>query len=350
MKLSRFAFELPEELIAQYPLKYRDDSKLMVADRKTEKITHHKFRDILNFFDKGDALVLNNTKVGRNFLKGNKIRTRADVDVLLLRELNRERHLWDSIINPARKIRVGNRLYFGEYAFIAEVVDNTTSRGRTIRFDFDGSSEDLRILINRIGSPPLPVGINRVSEKIDFERYQTIFAKYEGSVVPPVAGFHFTNLILKTLELKEILLPEITLHASYSNLSTLEGEDLAKYKISSDPYIIKKQDADIINKVKKNRKKVCAVDVSTLQCIESAISSIGGVRTVEDGWTSKFIYPPYNLKVADCLLTNFYLPKSLPYINSAGFGGFNFIANKVYPEAIKNGYRFFVYGDALLIT
>lgn len=348
MKLSSFGFELPQELIANYPLPYREDARLMVVRRATGKISHHIFSDITTFFEKDDVVVLNNTKVSSIYFKGNKEKTGAAINMLLLRELNKEHFRWDTIIDPARKIRVGNKLYFGNHDLVVEVVDNTTSRGRTVRFAFEGSREELLKLLDQLGEPPIKPILQRKAQAIDKKRYQTVYASEPGSVVAPVGGFHFTEYILKSLQLKNVHTPKLTLHLGYNSLGPLDAEDLEKYKYDSDPYNIPPATADIVNQALDNKKKVCAVDVSTLQALETSISSTQRLNP-RSGWSNTFIRPPYKTHIANALLTNFYLPKSIPFVNTAGFGGYKLIKEKVYPTAIAEKYRFFVYGDALLI-
>lgn len=348
MKLSSFGFELPENLIARYPIPFREDARLMVVERATGKISHHKFSDIVNFFTTEDVLVLNDTKVAPVYFNGHKEKTGADINMLLLRELDTENYLWDTIIDPARKIRVGNKLCFGDHELVAEVVDNTTSRGRTVRFAFDGDCDALHNLLDKLGQPPIKPILHREAEPIDKERYQTVYAKKKGSVVAPIGGIHFTDYLLKSLELKDVRMPTITLHISYRSLGSLDAEDLEKYKLGSDAYEIPEETATIVNNALVKNKRVCAVGVSTLQALETAISSTTQLKS-KRGWTNKFIRPPHTTQIANALLTTFYLPKSIPFINTAGFGGYKLIKEKVYPIAIEKGYRFFVYGDALLI-
>lgn len=348
MKLSSFGFSLPEELIAKYPAPFREDARLMVVERTTGKISHHTFSNITKFFTQGDVLVLNDTKVAPVYFNGHKEKTGAVISMLLLRELDKEYHLWDTIIDPARKIRVGNKLYFGNHDLVAEVVDNTTSRGRTIRFSFEGGREALHALLDQLGEPPIRPILDRDAEPIDQERYQTVYAKGKGSVVAPIGGLHFTEYLLKSLELKNVHTPTITLHISYNSLGPLDAEDLEKYKLGSEFFEIPDATAHIVNQAIEKKKRICAVDVSTLQALETSMSSSQTLKP-KKGWTNKFIRPPYTPKIANALLTNFYLPKSVPFVNTVGFGGYDLIKKKVYPTAIAEGYRFFAYGDALLI-
>lgn len=348
MKLSSFGFELPKELIAKYPAPYREDARLMVVKRATGEISHHTFSSITKFFKPDDVLVLNDTKVSPVYFQGNKEKTGDAINMLLLRELDPSSFLWDTIIDPARKIRVGNELFFGNHDLVAEVVDNTTSRGRTVRFSFEGSNEELHTLLDQLGEPPIEPVLDRPAEPIDKERYQTVFAKNKGSVIAPLAGLHFTEYILKSLQLKNVHTPTVTLHISYNSLGQLDAEDLEKYKLGSDAFDIPPTTAAVVNKALDNGKKVCAVDVSTLQALESSISSIQRLKP-KSGWSNTFIRPPYKLNIANALLTNFYPPKSIPFVNSAGFAGYKLLKEKVYPAAIAEGYQFGIYGSALLI-
>ncbi|MEM7361985.1 MAG: S-adenosylmethionine:tRNA ribosyltransferase-isomerase, partial [Bacteroidota bacterium] len=316
MKLSSFGFELPKELIANYPIPYREDAKLMVVRRTTGQISHHIFNEITTFFSAGDVVVLNDTKVAPIYFKGNKEKTGASINMLLLRELSEEQFRWDTIIDPARKIRVGNKLYFGNHDLFVEVVDNTTSRGRTVRFAFEGSRDELLNLLDQLGNPPIKPILGRKAEPIDRERYQTVYASKPGSVVAPIGGFHFTEYILKSLELQNVHTPKLTLHLGCNSLGPLDAEDLEKYKHDSDPYDIPPATAEIVNQALDNKKKVCAVDVSTLQALESSISSTQRLKP-KIGWSNTFIRPPYKPQIANALLTNFYSPKSIPFVNTA---------------------------------
>lgn len=350
-KLSSFNFTLPKELVAQYPAAERDQSRLMVIHRKTGKIEHVIFKDILNYFDDGDVMVFNNTKVFPARLYGQKEKTGAKIEVFLLRELNHDARLWDVLVDPARKIRVGNKLYFedenGHDALVAEVVDNTTSRGRTIRFLFDGPEEDFQNELLRLGNTPLPKYIEREPEPLDRERYQTIFAKEVGAVAAPTAGLHYSRELMKRLELKGINFAEITLHIGLGTFRTIDVEDLSKHKMEAEYFRIDAPAAETVNKSKLANKKICAVGTTAIRAMETAVSAEQLLKPVE-GWTNKFIYPPYDFSIANCMVTNFHLPKSSLLIMVCAFGGMDLIM-EAYKEAIKEKYRFFSYGDAMLI-
>ena len=348
MKLSQFRYYLPPELIASHPPKDRDDSKLIVLDRKKQSIKHKSFKDILKFYNDGDVFVINNTKVFPARLFGIKEKTGADIEVFLLRELNRETRLWDVLVDPARKIRIGNKLYFGEdESLVAEVIDNTTSRGRTLRFLFDGSYEEFKKTIKRLGKTPLPKIHDRPSEPEDEERYQTIYAKHEGSIAAPTAGLHFSRELMKRLELKGVSFAEITLHTGLGNFRNIEVEDLTKHKMDSEELITDEENTQIINKAIKNKKNVCAVGTTSMKALETSVSITGMVRPYE-GWTNKFIFPPYKVKVADSMITNLHLPQSPMMMCVAAFAGYDFLM-KAYKNAIERKYKFFTYGDAMLI-
>ncbi len=348
MKLSMFKFNLPKELLAEYPSKNRDESKLMVVDRATGKITHKKFKDVINYFDEGDVMVLNDTKVFPARMYGNKEKTGAKIEVFLLRELNKESRLWDVLVDPARKIRIGNKLYFGENDnVVAEVIDNTTSRGRTLRFLFDGPYEDFRKALYDLGETPLPKYIKRAVEESDIDRYQTVFAKNEGAVAAPTAGLHFSRELLKRLEIKGVDYANITLHIGLGTFRMVEVEDLTKHKMDSEDALITEDNCKIINKAKDKKKKVCAVGTTVMRTLESSVSTTGHVNPYA-GWTNKFIFPPYDFSVANCMITNFHMPESTLLMQVAAFGGYDLIM-KAYKEAIKEKYRFYSYGDAMLI-
>jgi S-adenosylmethionine:tRNA ribosyltransferase-isomerase len=350
-KLSSFNFTLPKELIAQYPAEERDQSRLMVIHRNTGKIEHKTFKDILNIFEDGDVMIFNNTKVFPARLYGQKEKTGAKIEVFLLRELNHEARLWDVLVDPARKIRVGNKLYFedenGLDALVAEVVDNTTSRGRTIRFLFDGPEEDFQKELLRLGNMPLPKYIEREPEALDRERYQTIFAKEVGAVAAPTAGLHFSRELMKRLELKGVNFAELTLHIGLGTFRTIDVEDLSKHKMEAEYFKIGAQASETVNKGIQNDKKICAVGTTVMRSIETAVSADKMLKPVE-GWTNKFIYPPFDFNIANCMITNFHLPKSSLLIMACAFGGFDLVM-EAYKEAIKEQYRFFSYGDAMLI-
>lgn len=348
MKLSNFNFNLPKELLAEFPAENRDEARLMVIDRKTKTIEHKLFKDVLDYFDEGDVMVLNNTKVFPARLYGNKEKTGARIEVFLLRELNSEQRLWDVLVDPARKIRIGNKLYFGDDdSLVAEVIDNTTSRGRTLRFLYDGSYEEFRSKLTELGETPIPKYINREVVPEDAERYQTIYAKEEGAVAAPTAGLHFSKHLLKRLEIKGIDFAEITLHVGLGTFNPVEVEDLSKHKMDSEELIITQEACDIVNKAKVNKHKVCAVGTTTMRAMESSVSSAKTLNPYV-GWTNKFIFPPYDFSVADCMITNFHTPKSTLLMMISAFMGHD-LMRKAYDEAIKEGYRFYTYGDAMLI-
>ncbi|MFL0354264.1 tRNA preQ1(34) S-adenosylmethionine ribosyltransferase-isomerase QueA [Xanthomarina sp. GH4-25] len=348
MKLSHFSFDLPEELLAEYPSEHRDEARLMVLNREKQTIEHKMFKDLIDYFDKDDVMILNNTKVFPARLFGNKEKTGARIEVFLLRELNEEQRLWDVLVDPARKIRIGNKLYFGEgESLVAEVIDNTTSRGRTLRFLYDGSYRDFRMKLQELGETPLPKYIKRDVEPEDEERYQTIFAKNEGAVAAPTAGMHFSKHLLKRLEIKGVNFAEVTLHVGLGTFNPVEVEDLSKHKMDSEEIIIKKDAVDIINTGIKNRKRVCAVGTTAMRSIESSVSSSGTLNEF-DGWSNKFIFPPYDFSIANCMITNFHTPKSTLLMMASAFAGHDFI-KKAYDEAIKEKYKFYSYGDAMLI-
>lgn len=348
MKLSNFSFNLPKELLAEFPAENRDESKLMVVNRKTQTIEHRQFKDIIEYFDEGDVMVLNNTKVFPARLYGNKEKTGARIEVFLLRELNSEQRLWDVLVDPARKIRIGNKLYFGDDdSLVAEVIDNTTSRGRTLRFLYDGSYEEFRSKLTELGETPIPKYINREVVPEDAERYQTIYAKEEGAVAAPTAGLHFSKHLLKRLEIKGIDFAEITLHVGLGTFNPVEVEDLSKHKMDSEELIITQKACDIVNNAKVKKHKICAIGTTSMRAMESSVSS---ARTLNPyvGWTNKFIFPPYDFSVADCMVTNFHTPKSTLLMMISAFMGHD-LMRKAYDEAIKEGYRFYTYGDAMLI-
>ncbi len=348
MKLSDFDYKLPDKYLAQHPSQERDESKLMLLNRKEEKIEHLIFKDIIDFYDEGDVIVLNNTKVFPARLFGNKEKTGARIEVFLLRELNEDQRLWDVLVDPARKIRIGNKLYFGEdESLVAEVIDNTTSRGRTLRFLFDGPYIEFRTKLQELGETPLPKYINRAVEPQDKERFQTIYAKDEGAVAAPTAGLHFSKHLLKKLEIKGVLLPEITLHIGLGTFSPVDVEDLSKHKMDSEELKINLDSVNIINSALKNKKKICAVGTTVMRGLESSVSTFGTLNTY-NGWTHKFIYPPFDFSIANSMITNFHTPKSTLLMMVSAFGGKDFVL-KAYKEAMKNKYKFSSYGDAMLI-
>ena len=348
MKLSSFNFNLPKEIIAQYPAKNRDEAKLMVIDRKTKKIEHKKFSDVLKYFGDGDVMLLNNTKVFPARLYGTKEKTGAKIEVFLLRELNQGQFLWDVLVDPARKIRVGNKLYFGQNDdLIAEVVDNTTSRGRTIRFLYDGDYEKFKKVLYGLGETPLPKYIKRPVEPLDAERYQTVYARVEGAVAAPTAGMHFSRELLKRLEIKGVELAEVTLHTGLGTFRTIDVEDLSKHKMDAEEIIIPDRAVKIVNEAKGKHKKICAVGTTTMRAVESAVSAEHFLKPYS-GWTNLFIHPPYDFSIANAMITNFHMPKSSLLIMASAFGGYDLIM-KSYEIAIKEKYRFSTYGDAMLI-
>ncbi|TWO33376.1 tRNA preQ1(34) S-adenosylmethionine ribosyltransferase-isomerase QueA [Seonamhaeicola sediminis] len=348
MKLSNFGFNLPQELLAEYPSENRDESRLMVLNRKEQTIEHKLFKDIIDYFDQDDVLILNNTKVFPARLYGNKEKTGARIEVFLLRELNEEQRLWDVLVDPARKIRIGNKLYFGDdETLVAEVIDNTTSRGRTLRFLYDGSYSDFRRKLQELGETPLPKYIKRDVEPEDEDRYQTIYAKNEGAVAAPTAGLHFSKHLLKRLEIKGVNFAEVTLHVGLGTFNPVEVEDLSKHKMDSEEISIDRFAVETVNKAIQNKKRVCAVGTTAMRTIESSVSS-NGLLNEMDGWTNKFIFPPYDFSIANCMITNFHTPKSTLLMMVSAFAGHDFIM-KAYEEAVKEKYRFYSYGDAMLI-
>lgn len=348
MKLSEFDFELPEELIAKYPSENRDESRMMVIHRKTGEIEHRKFKDIIEYFDEGDIMIRNNTKVFPARMYGNKEKTGAKIEVFLLRELNRDSLLWDVLVDPARKIRIGNKLYFGEdESLVAEVIDNTTSRGRTLRFLFDGSYDEFKAKITELGETPLPKYIKREVEESDEERYQTIYASEEGAVAAPTAGLHFSRELLKRLEIKGVEFAELTLHVGLGTFRQVEVEDLTKHKMDSEQTIISEQAANAVNKAKLNKNKVCAIGTTSMRSIETSVSTEGLLKPF-DGWTNRFIFPPYEFNIADALVTNFHTPQSTLLMLVSAFMGHELMM-RAYKEAVKEKYRFYSYGDAMLI-
>jgi len=348
MKLSHFQFDLPEELLAEHPSDIRDEARLMVLDRKKKTIEHKLFKDIIDYFQEDDVMILNNTKVFPARLYGNKEKTGARIEVFLLRELNEEQRLWDVLVDPARKIRIGNKLYFGDDdTLVAEVIDNTTSRGRTLRFLYDGSYREFRRKLTELGETPLPKYIKRDVEPEDEERYQTIFAKKEGAVAAPTAGLHFSKHLLKRLEIKGVHLPEVTLHVGLGTFNAVEVEDLSKHKMDSEEIEILEGAADVINRGIAEKRRVCAVGTTAMRTVESSVSSSGTLNDFS-GWTNKFIFPPYDFSIANSMITNFHTPKSTLLMMVSAFAGHDFI-KEAYEEAVKEKYRFYTYGDAMLI-
>ncbi len=349
MKLSQFKYNLPKDLIAKFPAENRDESRLMVLNRKTGKIEHRIFKDIIEYLNENDVLVFNNTKVFPARLYGNKEKTGAEIEVFLLRELNREQRLWDVLVDPARKIRIGNKLYFGEDdVLVAEVIDNTTSRGRTLRFLFDGTYEEFKDTLYRLGEMPVPKHIlQREVVPEDRERYQTVYAKHEGAVAAPTAGLHFSKHLLKRLEIKGINFAEVTLHVGLGNFRTVDVEDLTKHKMDSEQIIILEEAARTINKAKSEQHNICAVGTTVLRTLESSVTTDGFLKPFE-GWTNKFIFPPYDFAVPNMLVTNFHLPLSTLLMMVSAFAGYDQLMD-AYKVAIKEKYRFGTYGDAMLI-
>ncbi len=348
MKLSHFQFHLPAELLAEFPAENRDESRLMVVNRATKTIEHKLFKDVIDYFDDGDVMIMNNTKVFPARLYGNKEKTGARIEVFLLRELNAEQRLWDVLVDPARKIRIGNKLYFGDDdSLVAEVIDNTTSRGRTLRFLYDGSYEEFRLKLRDLGETPIPKYINREVIPEDEERYQTIYAKVEGAVAAPTAGLHFSKHLLKRLEIKGVNFAEVTLHVGLGTFNPVEVEDLSKHKMDSEELIIPQESCDVVNAAKIRKSKICCVGTTSMRAIESSVSSNNTLNPF-NGWTNKFIFPPYDFSIADCMITNFHTPKSTLLMMISAFCGHD-LMKKAYEEAIKEKYRFYSYGDAMLI-
>ena len=350
-KLSQFNYDLPEKLVAEYPVKERDESRLMVVHRDTGKIEHKIFKDVIDYFDDGDTFIFNNTKVFPARMYGIKEKTEANIEVFLLRELNKESRLWDVLVDPARKIRVGNKLFFkneaGEERLVAEVVDNTTSRGRTIRFYFEGDDEEFGKILEEIGHTPLPKYFKRDSEPLDTERYQTIYAKQTGAVAAPTAGLHFSRELMKRMEIKGLDFAELTLHIGLGTFRNIEVEDLSKHKMDAEYFQITQEAAEVVNKSKTSNKRVVAVGTTSMRSIESAVSANSLLKAAE-GWTNKFIFPNYEFNIADAMITNFHLPKSSVLIMACAFGGTELLM-EAYAEAVKEEYRFFTYGDSMLI-
>jgi S-adenosylmethionine:tRNA ribosyltransferase-isomerase len=348
MKLSQFRFDLPLNLIAQHPTKRREDSKLMVVHRHTGQIENRTFKDILEYFDDKDVFIVNNTKVFPARMYGRKEKTGAKIEVFLLRELNKPNRLWDVIVDPARKIRVGNKLYFGENEeLVAEVVDNTTSRGRTIKFLWEDSEESFRGMLEKLGETPLPKYIKRKPELEDKERYQTVYAKHEGAVAAPTAGLHFSKELIKRCEIHGIRFSEITLHTGLGTFRPIEVEDLSKHKMDAEYFNIEKECCDIINKAKERESRICAIGTTSLRASESSITSTKFMKPAE-GWTNSFLYPPHDFSICDSLVTNFHFPKTSLYILTCAFAGYD-LTVEAYKKAIKDKYRFFSYGDAMLV-
>ena len=347
MKLSKFKFDLPAELLAEYPSQNRDESRLMVVNRKEGTIEHKVFKDVLDYFDEGDVLVMNNTKVFPARLYGNKEKTGAKIEVFLLRELNRDNLLWDVLVDPARKIRIGNKLYFGDDDLVAEVIDNTTSRGRTLRFLFDGTHEEFKNIIESLGETPIPKYIKREVEPEDEDRYQTVYAEVEGAVAAPTAGLHFSKHLMKRCEIKGVEFAPLTLHVGLGTFRQVEVEDLTKHKMDSEEIEIPESTTQIVNNAIKRKNKIVSVGTTSMRCLETSVSTDGFLKPYK-GWTNKFIFPPYDFSIADMMITNFHMPESTLLMMTAAFGGYDLIM-EAYQKAIKEKYRFYSYGDAMLI-
>ncbi|MBL7772028.1 MAG: tRNA preQ1(34) S-adenosylmethionine ribosyltransferase-isomerase QueA [Chitinophagaceae bacterium] len=348
MKLAQFSYDLPVNLIAQTPAKNRDESKLMVVHKDSGKIEHKTFKQVLDYFDDKDVMIANNTKVFNARLYGRKEKTGAKIEVFLLRELNKQNRLWDVIVEPARKIRVGNKLYFGEdNSLVAEVVDNTTSRGRTIRFLFDGTNEELKTILDNMGETPLPKYIKRKPDDSDKERYQTVYAKNEGAVAAPTAGLHFSRELIKRLEIKGVRFAEITLHTGLGTFRPIEVEDISKHKMDAEFYDVDDYACKVVNKAKEEGRRICAIGTTSVRALESSITTTGLLKP-SSGWTNIFIHPPYDFSLTNSLITNFHLPKTSLLIMISAFMGHE-LMQEAYKVAIKNKYRFFSYGDAMLI-
>lgn len=348
MKLSEFRYELPKGMVAQHPTDHRDESRLLVLHKDAGEIEHRDFKDITEYFDEGDVMVMNDTKVFPARLYGNKEKTGAKIEVFLLRELNKESRLWDVLVDPARKIRIGNKLYFGEDdSLVAEVIDNTTSRGRTLRFLFDGPYEDFRKTLYELGHTPLPKYIEREAEPNDEERYQTIYAQKEGAVAAPTAGLHFSRELLKRLEIQGLDFATLTLHTGLGTFRPVEVEDLTKHKMDSEEVFINEDAVKTVNRALDEKKRVCAIGTTVMRAMESAVTTQKHLKPFE-GWTNKFIFPPYEFQVGNAMITNFHMPESTLLMLVCAFGGYDNVM-KAYKEAIKKKYRFYSYGDAMLI-
>ncbi len=348
MKLSQYGYELSADMLAKYPQEERDESRLMIIHRDSGLIEHKQFKDIIDIFETTDLLVTNDTKVFPARLYGNKEKTGAEIEIFLLRELNEELRLWDVLVDPARKIRIGNKLYFGDNdLMVAEVIDNTTSRGRTLRFLYDGPHEEFRDALYQLGETPLPRWVREKVEPEDAERYQTIYAQNEGAVVAPTAGLHFSRHLLKRLEIKGVELAPLTLHVGLGSFRTVDVEDLSKHKVDSEQFRLEQSTADKINATKANGGRVVSIGTTVMRALESSVSTGGMVKPME-GWTNKFIFHPYDFSVADAMITNFHLPYTTQLMMVAAFVGYDTVMN-AYEIAKKEGYRFGTYGDAMLI-
>jgi S-adenosylmethionine:tRNA ribosyltransferase-isomerase len=347
MKLSEFQYDYSSKIIAKYPAEPRDSSRMMVVHRNTGQIEHRNFRDILEYFTEGDVYILNDSKVFPARLYGSKEKTGAQIEVFMLRELNRDSRLWDVVVDPARKIRVGNKLFFGDNDLVAEVVDNTTSRGRTIRFLFDNNENDFDAVVDRLGHMPIPDYLERKAEVRDRVDYQTVFARNKGSVSAPEAGLHFSVEVMKRLELQGVEPVFVTLHTGLGSFREVEVEDLSKHKMDSENYNITPLAAEQVNQAKRGKKKVLAVGSTVMRAVESSVSA-NRLLNAGGGWTDRFIFPPYDFNIANCYLTNFHPPKSTSLMLTAAFLGYD-LTMELYRKAMEENYRFFSYGDALLI-
>jgi S-adenosylmethionine:tRNA ribosyltransferase-isomerase len=348
MKLSQFKFKLTEEKIAKFPAENRDESKLMVVHKQSGEIEHILFKDILKYFDENDVFVFNDTKVFPARMYGNKEKTGACIEVFLLRELREENLLWDVQVDPARKIRIGNKLYFGEdNSMVAEVIDNTTSRGRVLRFLYDGPHDEFKRALYALGEAPIPTYLNRKVDENDEARFQTLFAKNEGAVTAPTAGLHFSRELLKRMEIKGIEPAYITMHCGLGNFREIDVEDLTKHKMESEQMSVTEETTEIVNKAKMEKKHICAVGTTAMRALETVVGTDGLIKPFE-GWTNKFIFPPYNFTVADSMISNFQLPESTQLMMTCAYGGYELIMD-AYNMALKNDYRFGCYGDAMLI-
>jgi S-adenosylmethionine:tRNA ribosyltransferase-isomerase len=348
MKLSKFNFDLPPELIASHPAANRDEARMLVLHKKTGKIEHLVFKDIIRLMHEKDVVIFNNTLVFPARLFGNKEKTGAEIEVFLLRELNKDQRLWDVLVDPARKIRIGNKLYFGENdALVAEVIDNTTSRGRTLRFLCDGTYEDFKATLYRLGEMPIPKWIRKHADPIDTERYQSVFAKIEGSIAAPDGALHFSRELLKRMEIKGVQTTEITLHMGMGHFRAVDVEDLSKHKMDSEPMVISSESTQLINRAKNSGNRVFATGIDVLRAVETSVTTQRELTTFE-GWTNKFIFPPYDFCIPSALITNFHLPQSTMLMFAAAFGGYEKVM-EAYKTAVKEKYRFGAYGDAMLL-
>ena len=348
MKLSQFDFDLPQDRIAKNPVRWRDECKMLVLHKDTGEIEHRQFKDIIDYFGKGDRFVLNDTKVFPARLYGKKEKTGADIMVFLLRELNKEQKLWDVIVDPARKIRIGNKLYFGDDdSMVAEVIDNTTSRGRTLRFLYDGSYEEFKEALFALGETPVPEWVKEKPEPSDVEDFQTIFAANEGAVSAPAAGLHFSRELFNRMILKDIEKTFITVHMGIGHFREVDVEDLSKHRMDCERMIITEKAASEINATKRAGGKICAIGITVIRSLETYVTTNKEIRA-NDIWTNKFIFPPYEFSIPDAIVTNFHMPISTMLMVVAAFGGYEKVM-KAYDSALENGYRFGPYGDAMLI-